>query len=358
MNNNKLLISENHIYQIILRELNNNKIGVKFMLSDWLVDYESTNQGTMLIQRRALNNGRFDVISTFDETTYAENETDITPVGISSLNADYLAHPNIQEISYSPEINFLVSSDDEVVVSANRIALEEVRARLIQKYFVETISQFDVDGDGDGRIDQKVRISISSGEINYGSSEKINGRNYLVMSMSLDIYATNKGEFANQQRFWFGSSNLLDESGKPKLYEIPLLDWEYGTALDTDSTQLISSYTSSRDDINNKEMISFPNSRAYGLSFLVQIDFDNEFLLEIYLDSKRQSTDIPIYYILEKTFKWKYDGDEMELVEIPEATIKRAYYLDLNKPINRLSLGDKIEHLLNFNVSEKKWFDE
>ncbi len=138
----KLIISENHIMKLILDQVNENSLGVEFMLSNWQVGEE--NDGTLLIQRRHFENGRFDTVETFDDQTYSISEKTITPMGINSLNGSYLTHPDIQEINYSPELMFLVNADDEAIVSSNIIALEEVRARLMQYQKVFKISQYNL----------------------------------------------------------------------------------------------------------------------------------------------------------------------------------------------------------------------
>lgn len=340
----RLLISENHIMHLILKELNNNSLGVNFMMSNWLVS--DRNDGSILIQRFKYGEGRFDVVNTFDETTYAENEITITPVAIPTLNGEFLTHPVITEVNYSPEVDFLINADDEAVVSANITALEEVRARLMQYQTNIEIEQYDLN-DKDNKKEEVYKAVITSGDITYGSSQNFNGRKYLRISMPLNIYVSNMGEFANQMKFRFGTTNIL-EYGKPKMFDIPLITWAYGTGLETDSTQLLNNKFHT-NDVASREVVSYKKSKAFALSFEVQIDFDNEFLLDVFRQSIIPSNLIPYYYI--ELVVNKYNKETKQYEEILSNT--RVYNLEDNAPVEELSLGDKIYHNLTFSPSEK-----
>lgn len=343
----KLLISENNIMHLILEELNNNSIGVNFMMSNWIID--ENNNGSILIQRFKFGDGRFDVVNTFDETSYAENEIQITPVGIPSLNGEFLTHPTITEVNYSPMIHFLVNADDEAIVSSNIIALEEIRARLMQYQRRIEVKQFDLNNEEDIKtVDYKA--IITSGDINYGSTQNFNGRKYLSISMAFNIFVTNFGEFANQMKFKFGRSDIRDGQGNIKMFDSPYIDWHYGTGLETDSTQLINQkgITNTR---KSAEVISYKKSKAFALSFEFQIDFDDEFLFNVFKDSIEPRLEIPYYY-LELTVT-KYNKQTKEYDEF--LVNKRVYNLENNAPPQALSLGDKIVHHLTFSPSEKEW---
>lgn len=346
----KLIISENHVRKFILDIFNNNTIGVKFMMSEWYSNM-SINDGSMLIIRREFINDRFDIVSEFDETTYAIKENHITPMGIDNLNATLLAHPKIQEISYSPQVMFLISCDEEAVLHANMIALEEIRAGLMQKESILDISQYSLNSTNQ-RQNEKLKAVVSAGEISYGDIERINGRGYMLVSMSLDIFITNFGEFSNQQKFLFGTSSVLDTNNKPKMFEIPLIDWEYGMVLDTVPTQL--ALTNRTDNLRGSEVKSYKATKAFGMSFTIQIDFKNEFLTSIYLESIQQKVNVPTYYI--EMWTNRYD-DNNNLVELEGSRVKRAYNLEVNRPINSLSLGDKLEYTLVFSPSPEEWFE-
>lgn len=349
---NQLIISENHVRKIILDELNDNELNVKFMLSDWYNTKEGSNDGTLRIIRREYTNDRFDVVSEFDWNTYSLKEIAITPMGIPSLNATYLSHPKIQEISYSPQIEFLISADKEVNVTANITAIEEVRSRLIQKQKVVNISQFDLN-DTSKRVENQYKVILTSGELYYGGLESINGNSYVYVSLTLNLFITNKGEFANQEKYLVGTSALLDSFGKPILYDIPLITWDDGMGLDTNPTQLVASSISS-NNLRASEVMSYKVSKAYGMSFMVQMDFNNEFLQHIYLESRQKKFKVPDYYIEMWTMYYDTDGIEKEL---EGSRIKRVFNLTVNKRLEPSSLGDKLEWNLRFEPNEKGWFE-
>lgn len=345
----ELILSENHVLKLILDEFNNNSIGVKFMLSDWFLNPE--NDGNMLIQRRALRNDRFDIVQSFDESTYALKETHITPMGINSLNGELLTHPIIQDVTYTPQVAFLVSSDNEINVTANRIAIEEVRSRLRQKQKVFNITQYDLE-DTSKRLEKTFKGVLTAGEIVYGDIEKFNGRGYMMITLTLDLFISNYGEFANQEEYRFGTSAILGADGKPKMIEIPKILWDYGMALDTAPTQLLLRYAENNDMAS--EVKSYKTSKGFVISFQVQIDFRNEFLRHVYLESRRVRLNVPTYYIEMWT---NYYDENNNYVELPESRVKRAYNLEINRLSSELSLGDKIEFLLNFSPSPDGWFE-
>ena len=53
-------------------------------------------------------------------------------MSIPRLNANYLAHDNIKEVTYEPMIEFLVYTEDLVTFRTIELVLQELRAKFIQ----------------------------------------------------------------------------------------------------------------------------------------------------------------------------------------------------------------------------------
>lgn len=355
----KNMISENDIYRLIMEELNDNilnKDGIKAMNFEMANFYTEDNEDKLYIMKQSFNveNGRFDIVEEFNEETYVSTKKRFTAVGIGELNESILSHPKIIEANYSPIVNFLVyvgdGNGDNLEFLAHKLVIEDIRRKLIHKDRIFDVEYFNIeDLESDTKIKETLKIVFSSGELQYGSLEVINGKFYMVISMPLNIFATNSGEFSNQQTFEFSVSDIIDEvTNKPKVFEIPLLTWYYAKAVDTTDFMLMATRKRSPLGIRNSaESRSIPNSKAFALNFLVQIDFEDEFLTHIYEESQNVRENTPIYTITMRTTK--YDKDLKEYVELTSNT--RNYLLIQNAPLEELSLGEKLEHVLTFTVT-------
>lgn len=354
----KFTISENDVYNMILKEMNDNEFGVNFEMSNFYVNKDMDgNISDLQIYRMAfnVNDGRFDVKDTFNEETYSTNKIGFTAMGISGLGSQFLANENIVEANFSPIIEFLISVDDSTVFLANKYAIEEVRSRLIQKLINYYTENLDLNNpNSTEKIKQLLKVSYASGEIDWGTTIDINGRYYLTATMVLNIFVTTSGEFANQQEFYFYTSEIIDtETNKPKRFKIPLINWHYGKGVGTEDYQLLANTSTFNNIGRASEGKSIPTTKAFALQFLVEIDFENEYLTEIYKDSVMESISTPTYYIEFVTKKLNKTTNEYETL----VTNKRAYVLTTNSPDEELSLGDKIYHNLVFSPSLKGWFE-
>lgn len=348
----RYIVSENDIYRLILQELNTNKMGVHFEMANY---YSNDSDGKLYIMRQAFNvdNGTFDVVEELNEETYVTTRKRFTAVGIGGLNADLLSHPSIVEINYSPIVNFLVyvgdNEGDDIEFIANKTAIEEIRSNLLHKEFNLEVEHYDRDNlSSETKITQRIKGVFASGEIDYGNLEVINGKFYMVLSLPINIFVTTSGEFANSQEFIFSVEDLLDGSDNPIKFNIPLLTWHYGKGLDTNDFQLMAT-KGTNGLLKASEVRGLPVSKAFALTFLVQIDFDNPFLDYIYEESQNERLKSPRYTITMNTYKY-VDGVREE---IPHKTNTRDYYLIQNMPSEELSLGEKIEHVLIFSVAKE-----
>lgn len=351
----KKMISEAIIMKLIMDEFNKNSLGLEFVSSVWGQEDINNPSSPLLIIRKTFQNDRFDVKEVFNEETYYIKEITFVPMDVGNLNAEYLTHPEIQEIMFSPQIQFLVKSDDAVWVNGVREVLEEVRTNLMQKEVIYDISQLNFKTNSFDEVTYKG--VYSTGTMDYGSEISINGKNYLMFSLEVNLFLTNFGEFANQEEFTFYSSEILDENDKPKPFNIPLLTWDYGTAVDTEPTQALLEYEA--DNSLKEEVVSYNKTKAFGLTFRLPISFKNEFLRKLYIYSKKRQLKIPTIYLEQRTYYYEKNDitKEYERLELVEARDRRSYTPTLSKPNEELSLGDKIDVILTLTPNVEEWFE-
>ena len=260
----------------------------------------------------------------------------------------------MQEITYSPQIEFLVNSDNEVWVTAVREIIESTRTRLMQYRKNYIIKQ--VDFNTEEVYKQEYKGIFTTGEMDYGTNVQINGVNYLMMSLELNLFLTNFGDFANGQELTFYHSDIKDSLGNLIPFENPNLEWEYGTIIDDEAIQLLSGTEVNAGE--ESEIKSIPKTKAFGIVCTMPIDFRDRFLTELYINSMEINTNIPTIYVDFRTFYYEYNEvtKVFDKVEVTRARNRRAYIPSFNKPISSLSLGDKIYHTMTLTPSIKGWW--
>lgn len=356
----QLLISENHIMEVILKEFNDNATKVNFVFSNWFpVEHTDVNgevKGNLLIQRMALNNDRFDVKDTFDEASYEVNQKEFTPFDFGNLNAEYLSHPKLSQVQYSPNVSILVSAENQATIKANTIALEEIRARFRQ--YSRTIDVLNLNlnkkrgSNEPDYIKEKYQAVFTAGEIDYGQMFTINGRNYIQMSIQLGIFVTLQGLLSNNQKLIFSTDAIVDNVGNPKKFEIPLISWHWGTVLETKDTQQIRGHlnTTTQNRKNSMEAKSTPQGKGFALSIFFMVDLDDEFQAYLYKGSIDDTIIIPTFTIDFETYKRNKETGELELFH----TNTRDYLLSTNSPPEEITLGDPITLALTFTPKLNK----
>lgn len=334
-------INETDIYKFIADEFNDNSSGdkVKFSIGYYFFDDES---GVGKFTKRfTQNGGRFDVKKTMDDDTYALKDDSFVPMGVYNLNANYLAHDEIKEITYEPNLEFLVYVENDVAYTAIILAIQEVRARLIQYQTTLDVEFLNLEG-GDN-ITETLKVIAMAGEIDFGEIRRLQGKNYLSVSIPLTLEVTNYGEYANQEIMYLSVESV--EEGA--FVKIPLLSWNYGVGIDTDGSQTLNDKSPLLLSIA-KQVRHVPKTTVFGISMAVQIDFKNPILYKIFRDSRlpTQVTSVE---------KWKvrstisvYNQTSKTYVIDDDLTINDFFLLDKKSPISELSKGEKIVYALTF----------
>lgn len=342
----KYHINEIDIYKFITDTFNDNSSGgkIEFSIGYYFLDEDGNNGG--FVKRFTQKGGRFDVKQTFDDDTYLLENASFVPMGISSLNANYLAHDKIKEITYEPMIELLVYIENDITYKVIELVIQEIRAKLVQ--FQTTLDVEFLNLDGGDNITETLKVIAMSGEIDYGQIATIQGRRYLSISMPLTLEVTNYGEYANQETIYL-SVPSISSGAYIEMYPI---SWNYGVGLDVEGSQTLNDKTILNLD-RAKQVRHVPKTTAFGFSMAVQIDFRNLILKKIFLDSRKptQATSTEIWKV--KSTMKVFDIDEESetyktYVVDTTLTLEDEFILDKKTPVEELSKGEKIIYALTF----------
>lgn len=334
-------IRERDIYKFILDELNDTvfKSRIKFMLGD----SARTSDTTMLIRRFTLNatNDSIDIVEELDELTYMTKRYPYVITNIGNLNPQYTALNTIKEATFDGVVNFLICEDDPDLFRASYWALEEVRSRLIQYHKVMRVQYYDMDNTSSSTwINEDIKLVVTSGGLSLDSIERINGRPYSSFSMPITIIATNYGEFANQEVISIGVSSIL-EGGNVKMFEIEPIEWGWGMGIETDTTQLVNDKAFTNEK-NSERGRGVPKNKSFSWGCTLQIDFRNALLKKLYKDSRNKnlSSAEEIWYLKSEIKVYNPATQAYEVDD--DLTFEDTYILNMNKPAESLSKGDKL----------------
>jgi hypothetical protein len=342
----KYHINEVDIYKFIVDTFNDNSSNdkIKFSIGYYFLD-DGDNMGGFT-KRFTQQGGRFDVKETFDDDTYELKTDTFVPMGVYNLNASYLAHDKIKEITYEPNIEMLVYIENDITSKVIELVIQEIRAKLIQ--FQTTLDVEFLNQDGGANITETLKVITMSGEIDYGQIVTIQGRRYLSISMPLTLEVTNYGEYTNQETIYL-SVPSVDDGEYIEMYPIA---WNYGVGLDLEGSQLLNDKSILNQD-RAKQVRHIPKTTAFGVSMAVQIDFRNAILYKIFKDSRlpTQATTKEIWKVKSTVTVF---NESTGLYEVDEdLTMEDEFILDKKTPIEELSKGEKYVYALTFVPSWK-----
>ncbi len=342
-------IRETDIYRIILEEVNDNVLSDKITMAmaDWVVGQDAEgNPDGLLINRLALNNDRlerFDTKKEYNAITYAESTNSFVAFSVGGLNMDITALNRIKDVVVSPTLTFLVCIDNITVQNAITIALEEVRKRLIQYQRTYTAKYYNLDDiTSTTKIEEVLKVIMMSGGIDYGDITQISGKQYLTYTMPLTIELTNFGEFANQQKLYLGTNEILDE-GTTKMFLLEPDSWHWGVARGIESVQLLPDYADA-GTTNGKEIKSKTKNKGFAFNLDMQMDFQDSTVGDLckwlYKDSMLEKLVNPLMTL--KVEMYTYDSSTKTYTIDEELTMTRQMELTQNQPNDELSKGEKM----------------
>ncbi len=337
----KYHINEKDIYKFISDQFNNNSSGGKIIYSIGYTFLDDDDKPGAFVKRFTQNKGRFDVKKTFDEDTYELDNESFVPMGVYNLNGSYLAHDDIKEITYEPNIEFLVYAENDLTYKAIELAIQEVRARLVQYQTYIDVEFLNLEGGAN--ITETLKVITMSGEIDYGQIVRLQGKNYLTITMPLTLEVTNYGEYANQEKIYLSVPSVAS-GAYVKMYP---LSWNYGVGIDTEGSQTLND--KSLLNLNRaKQVRHVPKNTVFGLSMAIQIDFRNAILYKIFKDSRNptQATSTEIWTVRSTIEVFNYTTKVYE--EDTSLRIQDTFILDKKTPVEELSKGEKIIYALTF----------
>lgn len=347
-------IREVDVFRLIIEELNNNAFSskIKFSMADWLTigENDEGDPEGLLINRLALskdNQSRFDVLETYDEETYAKTEQPFVAFSVGGLNGEITALNTIKDIVYDPVITFLVNADNINAQRVITLAIEEIRYRWIQYERTLDVEYYDIDNiTSSTKISETLKVIMASGTIDFGSPIKINGKQYLSYTLPVTINVTNFGEFANQQRIYLGTNEILD-GGSTKMFLIEPNDWHWGTSRGIESVMLLPD-KAAPGSTNNKEIKSVAKNKGFAFNVELQMDFQDSTVGDLckwlYKDSMLEDLAEPIMQLRVEMFL--YDSGTGDFVKDDSLTMERPMILSQNQPSESLSKGEKLVHSL------------
>jgi len=288
------------------------------------------------------NQSRFDSHISYDENTYAQQEEPFVAFDVSSLNGEIVALNTIKDIVYSPTLSFLVAVDNIIVHRLIKLAIEEVRFRWIQYERAFDVDYVDIDNTSSStKVSETLKAIFKAETIDYGEIVQINNIQYLVYSLPLTLNLTNFGEFANQQKIYLGTDEILDD-GNTKMFLLEPDEWHWGTARGTESVMLLPDLATT--NVNSREIKSETKNKGFAFVIDLQLDFNDstigEFHEWLYKDSILEKHGDPTMK-LQVDF-YKYNSSSETFVKASSLTMEREMILVQNQPNEKLSKGDKI----------------
>lgn len=341
----KYHIDENAIYKFIVDTFNNNASSkIKFSIGYYFMDEEGAKGS--FTRRFTQQDGRFDVKKTLDDDTLMLSDTSFVPMNVSTLNANYLAHNTIKEVTYEPQVEFLVYVEDIAIFTTIELVLKQIRARLVQFQTTLDVSYTNMDDLNGARVEETLKVIVMSGELNYGQIVRIAGKTYLSMSMPLTIEVTNHGEYANQEKIYLSVPTV--NSGD--YVEVTPIAWNYGVGIDTEASQMLNDHAVLvGNDSKSKYARHIHKSTVFTYAMGVQIDFGNPILYKIFKDSRKpnQATSTEVWKLKSEFSKYNPTSGEYE-VDSNLSIIDEEVILESKAPVGELSQGEKIIYSLSF----------
>jgi len=187
-------IKQTDLLEFIVKQFNDNSFGIPYRMGT----FDGSNENGITIYAPPMSNdGFFDKTAVFNEETYQTQETSFVVMSAQMSNGDYIALPDTQLVNYSMSLSFLVNIDSPVSEPI-RMAIEEVRDRLIGYIDTLEISEVDLDNENGSRIEEYLKIVTNSSGIDFGQIIEIRGRRYLEYSMTVNMSVSKDVEFGNQ----------------------------------------------------------------------------------------------------------------------------------------------------------------
>lgn len=281
--------------------------------------------------------GLFDIGETFDYETYVEKKYRTTTMDVNVSAGDYAGLPNIQFASFTADIEILVYADDKLILQATKEALEEVRNNLIGNEDIVTVKN----RNEEAVEEQYVKIVTNANGIDYGSSINIKGRNFMVMSMQVDVTAGVNVEFGNQAKWTISKYDDEDIEGE---YEVIPIIASFGATQDLEPMQYLNGFTVEQQE-RARQIHNYVKSRGFALTMTFFVDFSDTIVRDFFKQTFIKPA-IPPQYHIKTQFTEYVNGIATEPTDL---LLENDYvYGDAN--IESIEYGDVIIVSVGFAV--------
>jgi hypothetical protein len=201
-------IKQTALLRYLTDKFNDNSFGIPFRMGTYGLDEDS--EGLVIYAPTRDNNGDFDRIDTFDETTYQTGKKAFVVMSGQMGSGEYVALPNIKMATYDVNLEFLVYMDNPIS-EIIRLAIEEVRDELIGNIETLAVKEIDFeDGNGDP-TDVYLKLATTADGLDFGQPMVIKGRKYLNYSFTVSITVSKNVDFGNQVK-WCAYKIIPEES--------------------------------------------------------------------------------------------------------------------------------------------------
>jgi len=201
-------IKQTALLRYLVDKFNANSFGIPFRMGTY--DSAEDGEGLVIYAPTRDNNGDFDRIDTFNETTYQTGKKAFVVMSGQMGSGEYVALPNIKMATYDVNLEFLVYMDNPIS-EIIRLAIEEVRDELIGNIETLAVKEIDFeDGDGDP-TDAYLKLATTADGLDFGQPMTIKGRKYLNYSFTVSITVSKNVDFGNQVK-WCAYKIIPEES--------------------------------------------------------------------------------------------------------------------------------------------------
>lgn len=287
---------------------------------------------------RLNDKGLFDINESFDDETFVATKKRITTMDIQVSAGEYSGLPNVRYASFTADIEFLVYADDPLILQATKEAIEEIRNNSIG---VEEIYEMSVRNESS--VDSEyVKIVTNANGIDYGSLITVKGRNFMVMSMQIDITAGINVEFGNQATWKIGKYSDDDVLGTE--YEVIPIISSFGVNQDLEPMQFLNGFTVEQQE-KARQIHNYVKSRGFALTMTFFVDFSDIIIRDLFRQTFIKPELPPSYHVT--TQFTEYVGG---VATYPSDLLLENDYIYGDATIDSIQYGDVMIMSIGFAV--------
>ncbi len=288
-------IRQTDLLEYITKKFNTNSFGIKFRMGTYGLDED---EGLVIYAPQRDNDGKFDVIESYDNETYQTSENAFVVMSGAMGGGEYTALPNVQLVTYDVAVEFLVYIDNPIS-EIIRMAIEEVRDSFIGQFEVMEINEVDLTDDDIEAplLTSHVKLATTADSINFGDVITLKGRRYLNYSLSVTMTVSKNVEMGNQFEWYVGK---YVNGSVTRTRMIPLIA-NFATSQDHESFQNLRSLNPLIAE-RAREVHNYVKSRGFAMTLTFLLDVEDAMNLDLFAECFEE-LETPNQYSIEMKFK-------------------------------------------------------